>query len=169
MSFIKQNIFSVFLFTLLAFFTACVSVELPKKTQVVKSTEVTFVAPRSPFVSMESADLDQGWKNPQNGNSISFISECNSSVDPSLENIHNGVIKGIESVEVSKSEKINYNGRQALRSTVVGNVDGVASKIDFVILKKNGCTYVITYVALQSKFDENAAEFEKFVEGFKAP
>lgn len=148
---------------------ACVSVELPKKAPVTRNADVTYVAPGAPFVELKTEDLDRGWRNPRNGNSISFISECNSPVDPTLENIYAGIIKGVQNVESLRREKIHYNGREALRAVAIGDVDGVSSKIDFLIFKKNGCNYVLTYVALVSTFEQNTADFEKFVAGFKAP
>jgi hypothetical protein len=151
------------------YLNACVSVELNKSQPITRNENVSFAKPTKPFVELKASDLDHGWRNPQNGNSISFITECSPDVDPTLENIYSGIIKGVNNAESVSKNKITYNGREALRALVTGDVDGVGSKIDFLIFKKNGCTYVITYVALAATFDQNVSDFQKFVDGFRAP
>jgi hypothetical protein len=149
--------------------TSCVSVELNKSKPAARNEDVKFSSPASPFEEIKSNDLDRGWRNSKNGNSISFITECQDGVDPTLENIYKGILKNVSNVEAISKNTITYNGREALRAVITGNVDGVLSKIDFVIFKKNGCTHIITYVALATSFDTNSGDFQKFVEGYKAP
>lgn len=147
----------------------CVSVEINKSKPARRNENVRFKEPSAPFKELKSSDLDRGWKNPKNGNSISFITECDDGVDPSLENIYNGILKNVSQVETVSKDKITYNGREGLRAVVTGHVDGVLSKIDFLIFKKNGCTHILTYVALAHTFEQNAADFQKFVESYQAP
>jgi hypothetical protein len=164
-----QRLAFIFLFGSFISLTACVSVNLNKSAPTVRDDNVKFDAPVKPFTAIKSEDIDQGWRNPENGNSISFVTECTKGIDPSLENIHAGIIKGVNDAEIVSKDKISYNGREGLRSVVTGKVDGVASKLDFLIFKKNGCIFVLSYVALATSFEQNAGDFQKFINGFKAP
>jgi hypothetical protein len=59
--------------------------------------------------------------------------------------------------------------REALRTTVRANLDGADIMIEYVVLKKDGCLFDLTYVAIPDAFDQHTGEFEKVVEGFSFP
>ncbi len=149
--------------------TACVSVNIGDSGQSQKSTTVQFKAPAAPFVVFKTDFVDSAFKNPRNGNSISFLSECNSAADPSLDTIHKGLISSIDRAESISKKIYQYNNREALRSTVSGYVDGVQSKFDLLVFKKNNCTYILSYVATEKNFSENLSVFETFTENFVVP
>lgn len=152
----------------LVFSVSCVSVRLANP-EVKKADGVRYSAPGGDFVAFSPDHLDAAWKNQKNGNSISFLSDCDPKNDPSLTSIQKGILQGIQKQEVIQSEYQKFNGRQALFTEVKGEVDGIPSQIKLVILRKNKCIYVLTYVGLNSKFAANQKEFEFFVQEFKAP
>lgn len=152
-----------------AFLSACVSVNIGNSGNSQKSETVKYKAPGKPFEEFKTELVDNAWKNPKNGNSISFLSECNSAADPTLETIYKGLISSIDRAESQNKNNITYNGREALRSTVSGYVDGVQSKFDLLVFKKNNCTYILSYVATEKFFSENLGAFEKFTENFVVP
>jgi len=146
----------------------CVSVSLgPKQAESAKN--VKMVAPSEPFTEFSSPDADHAWKDSARGTSISYKSSCNDSSDTSLESMQQSTIYGLESVKISKSTRIPYNGREALSSTIDGKLDGVATKIELLILKKNFCSYILSYVALDKSFDTDLKHFKTFVNTFEAP
>jgi hypothetical protein len=59
--------------------------------------------------------------------------------------------------------------REALRTTVRANLDGADIMIEYVVLKKDGCLFDLTYVAVPDAFDQHTGEFEKVIEGFSFP
>lgn len=59
--------------------------------------------------------------------------------------------------------------REALRTLVRANLDGADVTIEYVVLKKDGCLFDITYVAVPEAFDQHTGEFEKVIEGFAFP
>lgn len=146
---------------------ACVSVSIGNN-EVERADGVKYTAPEQ-FKEEDLPHVDKAWKNTSNGNSISFLSDCKATSDPSLENLRSGVISGLNEVEILNEDFGRYNGRAALRSEVSGYVDGIKSKFDLMIFKKNGCIYILTYVALADTFDEDHKAFKNFLEGFKAP
>lgn len=151
----------------LVFSVSCVSVRLANP-EVKKADGVRYSAPGGDFASFSPDHLDAAWKNPKNGNSISYLSDCDPKNDPSLNSIQKGILQGIQKQEVLLEYK-RFNGRQALFTEVKGEVDGIPSQIKLVILRKNKCIYVLTYVGLDSHFGTNQKEFDSFVRGFQAP
>ncbi|MGE3972972.1 MAG: hypothetical protein AB7F59_00445 [Bdellovibrionales bacterium] len=147
--------------------SGCVSVQIgPKKSEPAKN--IKFKAPPEPFVAIDSSDVDHGWKNGFNNTSISFRSACNDG-DPSLESIQQSLIFGLEETQILKSQRVPYNEREALNSVISGKVDGIMTKMEFMILKKNGCSYTISYIALDKKFESDLHVFKSFLKNFEAP
>lgn len=154
------------IFTSFIYLSSCISIGF-KKEEVLRDTNVLFQQPNSPFQEFEAMHLDKAWRNSKNGNSISYLSECNKASDPSLKVIHKGIVKGLDNAKTESMEFKKYNHRKALFSDVTGEVDGVESKMKIVILKKNSCLYILTYVALAKTFNEDANTFDQFVERFE--
>lgn len=161
------NIFVSFIFLLTV--SACVSVDIGGGKGSVKAEGVKLRAPSKPFEEFKAEHVDQAWKNNRNGNSISYLSECNTVADPSLESIHRGLVSSIDNVTNVEKQNGQFNGRESLRSKATGQVDGVTSKFDLVVFKKNGCTYILSYVATEANFAANQSDFDKFLQGFSAP
>lgn len=146
----------------------CISVNIaPERSE--QASNVTFVAPSPEFAEVESAGTDRTWRHNQNGNAISYVSECSSSLDQSLERIRHGVVAGINDLAMEQEESLTYNTREALRSRARGKVEGIETKLDLLVFKKNGCLYILTYVGLPDHFPKNQQDFESFIERFRAP
>jgi hypothetical protein len=158
----------VFIQALILMMIGCVSVGL-NDTKVQRSTKVRFSAPGGAFTEKRSDSLDHLWENSKNGNSISFMSDCSDTTDPSLESIQQGILHGVERLKVLSNETISYNDREALRSITSGSVDGVDTAMDLVVFKKNGCIYALNYVGVRPQFEDDKAAFSKFLDRFHAP
>jgi hypothetical protein len=156
------------LITILFFSGGCVSVQIgPKKSQSAKN--IKFKAPPESFVAIDSEDIDHGWKNGLNNTSISFRSVCNDGVDPTLDSIQQSLLVGLEGAQIQRSQRVPFNDREALNSVVTGKMDGILTKLEFMILKKNNCTYTISYIALEKTFDRDVGIFKNFLRTFEAP
>ena len=59
--------------------------------------------------------------------------------------------------------------REALRTTVQARLDGVEVMIEFVVLKKDGCLFDLTYIAVPADFGQHAQAFEQVIMGFAYP
>lgn len=147
----------------------CVSVNLGGSSGPQRATGVQVRAPASPFTKDTRTDVDEAWKNSRNGNTLSYISDCQDSSDPSLETILQGAISGLSELKIESNDSPMVQGREAKRIVASGKVDGVASKIDILTFKRNKCIYILSYVGVQSAFAQDHAEFDKFVQGFRAP
>ncbi len=137
--------------------------------KIIKSNEVKFKEPVKPFREVKTAAQDHTWRNELNGNTISYLSECNDPSDPSLEQIATGITGEIDDAQKIESSEVDFNSRPALHSIVDGKVDGIATRFELMILKKNSCIYVLTYAAVTSDFAASQKDFIAFAKGFQVP
>ena len=147
---------------------SCVTINMVDN-DLSKASGMTYDAPPQPFQPFDTDSADKAWQNQQTGSSISYVSSCNESNDPALDQLRKNIVGGISDLTIVKENKIQYNQREALDSTIGGKVDGVAIQNRIVIFKKNNCNYSLSYVALKEKFDKEEVIFENFVRSFKAP
>jgi hypothetical protein len=161
---------TVFYITALLFFTACVSVKLSGTDATTKrATGVDYREPAAPFTKSENPDVDASWKNAKNGNMISYVSDCKDPSDPPLDNIVAGVVAGINDLKFESRDTVDVQGREGRRVLATGKVDGVPSAIDMLVFKRNFCIYIVTYAGVKSSFAANREDFNKFLQGFRAP
>lgn len=145
---------------------SCVSIDIGS-SKPTPSKDITFQKPASSFREVSIDNVDRAWRNNSNGNSISFFSDCSDKSDPSLESLQTGILQGVYDLRFEKRESIDFNGRAALHSVADGKVDGVETKLEFYIFKKNSCIFILNYVGVKSRFSENERDFAQFAKGFK--
>jgi hypothetical protein len=66
--------------------------------------------------------------------------------------------------ELVKQGRVDLDGRAALRTEMVAELDGVKKHYIVFVLKKDGCVYDFLYVSPNASDDTR--EFEQFVRGF---
>lgn len=147
----------------------CVTVKLDTAGKGKRAEGVAYKDPAKPFVEEKRNDVDAAWKNPKNGNVISYLSDCKDPSDPPLDQIVQGILSGLSDLKVESTESPMIQGREARHILATGKVDGVASGIELVVFKRNMCIYMISYVGVKKALGENRAEFKSFLEGFQAP
>lgn len=157
-------LFLLFSFTILS----CVSVQFtPQKTE--KSKEVKFSPPPAPFQKISDNFADSTWKNSHNNNTISYLSECNSSSDPNMKILMHEALSGIERIEIQKQDYLEFDQREAFETHAIGYVDGVKTEIKLLIYKKNNCIYTLSFIGLPQHFLKNENDYQKFLKSFGAP
>lgn len=149
----------------LTLLSACVSLKLSPQTQ--RSNKVDYKSPEHPFAPTQSESADVAWIDQQTGNIISYQSICNESLDPDLDTILKKSTLGLTNKRILKRTSIDYNARKANRISVSGQVDGVDVRLEFVLFKKNACSYTLSFVGLPEHFNKAIDAFNQFVEGFK--
>ncbi|MCA9591733.1 MAG: hypothetical protein KC776_00440 [Myxococcales bacterium] len=68
--------------------------------------------------------------------------------------------------EVKSQEVLSMDGRDAMRTEMVAELDGVPKYFTVFVLKKDGCVYDFLHIAESSGPVSGQAEFERFVNGF---
>lgn len=155
----------VYTFCLLSL-CSCVSIGIGA-SKPKPSKDITFQKPSNAFQDVSADNVDRAWRNSKNGNSISYFSDCSDKSDPSLESLQTGILQGVYDLNFEKRESIDYNGRAALHTIADGKVDGVETKLEFYVFKKNSCIFILNYVGVKSRFSENEKDFAQFAKGFK--
>jgi hypothetical protein len=158
----------VFLISATPALQGCVTVKLAGESGK-KAAGVEYKQPDKPFEKDSRPEVDLAWKNGRNGNVISYISDCNDPADPPLAQILSGVLSGLSDLKTLEETTPVIQGREGERVHASGKVDGVPTEIDLLTFKRNHCIYILSYVGVKKSFNEDRAEFTKFIDGFRAP
>lgn len=159
-----KNIFATLIFLIST--TACVSVKIPTSAAPEKAKNVNAKAPAAPFKSSSSANSDAMWVSGKTASTITYFTSCSPS-EPALKSIRATAFSSLEDSDVTKEENIQINERTGLKSNIEGSLEGVPVKVQFVVFKKNSCSYHLSYVALKENFEKELNVFTNFVRNFK--
>jgi len=146
----------------------CISVALPNG-KATKAQNLIYAEPGRPFVRIQNSSVDRAWQNSTNGNTIGFLSECNSGIDLDLQVMTSEALHAMTRSEIVEQKELLFAERQGLRTVAIGDLDGVAVQMEILILKKNNCSFSLSYVGRRHHFAENRALFEQFLSGFQIP
>lgn len=148
--------------------TSCVSLQLSGgKFSPAKGVE--YKEPLAPFKEIKSTNADKAWINEKSGNTISYLSECGNSNEPTLQQLQNESLSSLNRLEQINEEEITYNGRAAILSKNKGELDGVPVQISLLVFKKNGCSYTLSFGGVATKASLDEKNFQYFKDNFKAP
>jgi hypothetical protein len=153
---------------ILCFGSGCVSVKLAPPSAPEKAQDVHYKDPAAPFKSSNSKASDRMWISAKTASTISYFTSCSPS-EPPLKNIRAAAFSSLENLDITKEEKIQFNGRETLKSDIEGKMEGVPVKVRFLVFKKNSCSYHLSYVALKENFEKEIDQFNNFVKNFKVP
>ncbi len=102
----------------------------------------------------------------RSGGTITASGYCPGGDDVPLEVLTNHLLFGIKTRSELGSTLFMLDGRQALRTHLLGELDGVPIELDLVVLKKDGCTYDLQLVGVSHQFELRQPAFEAFAHGF---
>jgi hypothetical protein len=133
---------------------------------------------RSKDAAFHLGPLGQGWRRVQlrgadvsyrhdEGGTILVNASCEDLKDLPLDVLTNQALFGVEERRERSRETLTLDGRAALRTRLSGELDGVPVELDLVVLKKDGCTYDLQLVTGQGVTAARAADFSRFVNGFR--
>ncbi len=147
---------------------ACVSVKLPSSTGT-PAKDVEYNSPKKPFHEIKVLAGDKAWLSSKTGNTISFLSDCNGTVDPSLQQLQSESLVVLDKLKILQTKNFDFNGREALLTQAQGEVDGIPVKTELIVFKKNNCNYTLSFGGILNNFDDEKKYFDSFSESFKAP
>lgn len=148
--------------------SSCVTVNLGGgKTTTAQG--VAYDEPKKPFEEIKLKDADRAWQNDDNGSTISYLSTCNDPSDPSLQAARSDFLASLTGLKVISENESEFNGRDALSTVAEGSVDGVKTRVEMLLFKKNNCLYTLSFVALAKTFNDNHSAYSEFSQSFKAP
>ena len=162
----RFRVFATVLFLALFSVSGCISVNLNKETP--KSKGLSVSAPGTPFQGISLPAADRAWKSDRTGSTISYFSECQSSLT-SPERLRDDALLSLPNAKILDSQPLEFDGREALRSSAEGKVEGVPVKLSLLTYQKNSCRYTLSYVARANVYNQELSSFDSFIKGFSAP
>lgn len=157
----------LFFLPLIFLLNSCITIGGSKDPQPAKNLEVG--SPEGSFAILKSKTGDKSWKSSRTNNVISYLSDCAPNQDPSLDQLDQDALAGLEKMEIKTREEVPYNQRTGRNTIAEGFIDGVKVKLNVLSFKKNNCSYTLIYGGVSDRFDSEASVFKKFTESFKAP
>lgn len=112
-------------------------------------------------------DNDLAWLSNKTGHLIAMNATCTGHEDPPLDVLTNHLVIGFTDREWVEKKPLTLDGRDALRSRINAKLDGVATSLEVVVLKKNGCVHDFTYVSPRGQEATYEKDFEALVAGFR--
>ena len=131
--------------------------------------DVQYIAPQSPFLPFKSPFVDAAWGNNNDGSSISFHTDCEDISQTKLYDVSQQIISDLDESKIIYKKYELFNKNKALRSQVQGLLEGIPTKMEFLIFRKNKCIYILNYISIESNFLKNHSVFHNFQKEFKVP
>lgn len=100
------------------------------------------------------------------GGTLIVNAECPLSDEAPLHVLTNHLLLGLAARRELGRHSLTLDGREALRTELLAELDGVTVGLDLVVLKKDGCLYDLQLVAGPSILPQRQADFTAFVSGF---
>lgn len=114
-------------------------------------------------------DVQVAWVNPDIGGAIELHAQCDDQGDSSLDQFTDHLRIDWTSWKVLAQEETRLVDRAALRTEVIGELDGVPRQNEFWVVKKNGCLFDLRYSATPAQFEQGRGDFADVVAGFRFP
>jgi hypothetical protein len=86
--------------------------------------------------------------------------------DVPLDVLTNQMLFDVQVERTIARKPITLDGREALRTSIIGQVDGVPIALDIVVLQKDGCVYDLVLTSSPDVVQDREPDFELFVNGF---
>jgi hypothetical protein len=85
--------------------------------------------------------------------------------DVPLESLTHHLFLHFTDREVEQQQRLTLDGRDALRTDIRAELDGVPKRFLVYVLKKDGCVYDFLYIS-DVAVASGSQDFERFVQGF---
>lgn len=135
---------------------------------------------------LQDKQIQVAWRHSTDPAIIQIFSECGSHGDSDLEDFtdHQRIDYTEWAIVEEPTGELDAEGqprmrakqyystiadREALRTTVQANLDGADVMIEYVVVKKNGCLFDLTYIAVPRAFEAHLGEFQTVIDGFRFP
>lgn len=116
---------------------------------------------------LEIGDNDLAWHHDEIGAIVQVNATCDPFQDVPLTSLTNHLLIGFTDRDYVSSDLVPLDGREALRSHVVAELDGVPRELLLYVMKKDRCTYDFALIAPpDASYRRAEPEFERFVRGF---
>jgi hypothetical protein len=103
----------------------------------------------------------------EGGGTIAVDTRCHEDGgDVPLASLTQHLFLGFTDREILEQTVVPFDGREAMHTRLSAKLDGVPTKFDVWVMKKDDCVHDLYYLAAPAHFDRGVAAFERFVQGF---
>lgn len=110
---------------------------------------------------------DVAFMNPDTSAVIMANASCADYEDAPLRSLTRHLLIGFTDREILQEAEVTLDGREALVTTVLAELDGVDVKMTLCVLKKNRCIYDMSYTSPVPVYDRGLDDFRVFMGGFQ--
>ncbi len=144
--------------------SGCISVNLAPKV-LEPAEKLSFEAPKSPFREIASGSADKAWRNPETGNTITYVSECGDHGHIVLKEIARTLLNS-QGLAVQSQKKITHKGVEAIESVGRQQSQDSAVKVELLTFFKNDCLFNLAYLGSESEFSKDHSAYLSFKKDF---
>jgi hypothetical protein len=113
--------------------------------------------------------MQVAWLEPRTVAFIQIHAQCDEHGDSSLEQYTDHLRIDWTDWNIIEQQPGKLVGREALRTLVDAELDGMPRRNEVWVVKKNGCIFDLIYSAPPEDFQAGRADFQRVVEGFQFP
>lgn len=146
-------------------FVSCVSTLLKEKAPTF-STEVSYMAPTTPFISSNKS-VFPSWKNKTTGNVLSIVSDCQPGNPITLAELQRMIEDSVENPNSIKETFITFQNRPALQRTLRGDLDQTPIEVHSMAFKRLNCGYVVSLSGHPDQVQQDQKSFDQFLQSLK--
>ena len=125
--------------------------------------------PGSEWAPFHDEGTQVAWKHRSLPLAIQVRGQCEEHGDSDLESFTDHLRIDFNEWKVVESRYITLVQRDAMRSTIDAELDGVAVRLELIVLKKDGCLFDFDLVGPPQYYDSGLPHFEEVVAGFRFP
>lgn len=114
----------------------------------------------------EKLGADAAFENPRSGAVIAVESLCQRYEDERLSSLTKQLISPFSHVENLSQESGMLDGRESLKTSFRGRLDGVAVESRTIVFRKNRCFFDFLLHSKDKISADDEADFKRFVEAF---
>ncbi len=125
-------------------------------------------SPGQSWSKIEVSDNHVAWRSDARPSSIIQVNgRCDEALDIPLQALRAHLLVGFTERDFRSEDRIDLDGREALRTQVAAKLDGVRRELDLVVLKKDGCVYDFSLIAAdETDFSSAQGSFERVLSEF---
>ena len=117
---------------------------------------------------IEAGQAELAFRDDQAGVTVAVNGRCGKDGDDvPLQALTHHLFLHFTDRQIVSQKVLDLDGREALRTEIVAELDGVAKHYTVYVLKKDGCVYDFMHIAAISAPTESRQHFDRFVEGFQ--
>lgn len=158
----KPQIIGLLFFALCG--NGCISVNIaPKSLQ--RAEKVSYKSPPAPFKELSSGSADKAWRNSENGNSITYVSECGDHGRIALKEVARTLLSS-QGLTLQSQKTITHKGVEAVLSQGHQQNQSALVQVELLTFLKNDCLFNLAYLGKKSEFPKDQPAFQSFKEDF---